>query len=89
VAVELAHTGNFDIILMDIQMPVMDGLEATRRIRGRDACIPILAMTAHAMDGDRDRCLAAGMNAYVSKPIRPEEMFGAIRALVHAPGVKL
>jgi signal transduction histidine kinase/ActR/RegA family two-component response regulator len=83
-AIELARTRHFDIVLMDVQMPVMDGLEAARQIRALDQSIPILAMTAHALDGDRERCLAAGMNAYTSKPIRPEEMFAAIHALIGA-----
>jgi two-component system sensor histidine kinase/response regulator len=83
-AVELACIRHFDIVLMDVQMPVMDGLEAARQIRALDQSIPILAMTARALDGDRKRCLAAGMNAYTSKPIRPEEMFAAIHALIGA-----
>ncbi len=66
----------YDLILMDIQMPVMDGLETTRQIRSKRTGsalrnIPVLAMTAHAMAGDRDRCLESGMNGYVSKPINP------------------
>jgi signal transduction histidine kinase/ActR/RegA family two-component response regulator len=84
VAVELACTQRFDIVLMDVQMPVMDGLEATRQIRARDPKIPILAMTAHAMEGDRERCFAAGMSGYTSKPIRPEEMFAAIHNLTRS-----
>jgi len=76
----------FDLVLMDVQMPVMDGLEATAAIRRREAAgrghIPILAMTAHAMQGYREICLEAGMDAYVSKPIRGEELFQAIEALV-------
>jgi signal transduction histidine kinase/CheY-like chemotaxis protein len=84
IAVDLARARHFDIVLMDVQMPIMDGLEATRHIRSRDPEIPIVAMTAHAMDGDRERCLAAGMNGYASKPIRSEELFAAIHAATTA-----
>jgi two-component system, sensor histidine kinase and response regulator len=75
----------FDLVLMDVQMPDMDGLEATVGIRERDRVsgrhLPIIAMTAYAMKGDRERCLAAGMDGYISKPIRPEELYAAIGAL--------
>jgi CheY-like chemotaxis protein len=76
----------FDLVLMDVQMPVMDGLEATAAIRMREqtsgAHLPILAMTAHAMPGDRERCLAAGMDDYVAKPMQPAELLTAIERLV-------
>jgi two-component system sensor histidine kinase/response regulator len=87
-AVKVFKKNNFDLILMDVQMPVMDGFEATGRIRQweqraarnaqPEAHIPIVAMTAHAMKGDREKCIAAGMDDYVSKPIKPEALFTAI-----------
>jgi CheY-like chemotaxis protein len=79
----------FDLVLMDVQMPELDGLEATVAIRQREkvngAHIPILAMTAHAMKGDRERCLEAGMDGYVAKPIHPAELAEAIESLLAAP----
>ena len=77
---------HFDIILMDVQMPEMDGLQAATRIRERElgtgAHIPIIAVTAHAMKGDRERCLAAGMDGYIAKPINPSELAKAIQSTV-------
>jgi CheY-like chemotaxis protein len=81
---------SFDVVLMDVQMPEMDGLEATAAIRlwerdtGRHQ--GIIAMTAHAMKGDRDRCLEAGMDGYVSKPIQIKELWKAIEEVFPAPG---
>jgi CheY-like chemotaxis protein/HPt (histidine-containing phosphotransfer) domain-containing protein len=77
----------FDLVLMDVQMPELDGLEATRRIRSREqqagnGHVPIIAMTAHALKGDRERCLAAGMDEYVSKPIRERQLLAAMRAVL-------
>jgi CheY-like chemotaxis protein len=81
--------GGFDAILMDVQMPEMTGLEAARAIRraerGSGRHIPILAMTAHAMKGDRERCLASGMDGYVSKPIRSRELLDALQGLISVP----
>jgi CheY-like chemotaxis protein len=86
VAVLAYATQTFDLILMDIQMPGMDGLEATAAIRKKEiatgAHIPIIAMTAHALKGDRERCLAAEMDGCVSKPIRTVELFAAIETVM-------
>jgi PAS domain S-box-containing protein len=81
-ALRCAEDRPFDLILMDVQMPEMSGLEATAAIRQREkatgAHVPIVAMTAHAMDGDRERCLEAGMDGYMSKPLRADELFAVI-----------
>jgi CheY-like chemotaxis protein len=83
----------FDILLLDIQMPVLDGLEACRRIRAGERRtgehLPILAMTAHVMSGDRERFLEAGMDAYISKPIQAGELDAAIEAVWAPPAPKL
>jgi CheY-like chemotaxis protein len=85
-AVAALDRARFDIILMDIQMPEMNGFEATAAIRERERRsgdhVPIIAMTAHAMKGDRELCLQAGMDAYLSKPIRAEELTNLIYQLV-------
>jgi two-component system sensor histidine kinase/response regulator len=81
-ALAMLETRNFDIVLMDVQMPEMDGLEATRMIREKEgpsgSHMPIIALTAYAMKGDDDRCLASGMDAYVSKPLQVTELFAVI-----------
>jgi PAS domain S-box-containing protein len=86
---EASRNGSFDLILMDVQMPEMDGLEATGRIRENEKItgkhIPIVAMTAHAMVGDRERCLAAGMDGYISKPLSVKELFETIESVLRVP----
>ncbi len=79
-AVEKARGGFYELILMDVQMPVMDGLDATRAIRKLPgmAAVPILAMTANAFEDDRSACIAAGMNAYIGKPLEPEVMYATV-----------
>ncbi len=84
-AVDAVKARSYDLILMDVSMPEMDGLEATEEIRKlqRDSGVrtPIIAMTAHALVGDREQCLAAGMDAYVAKPIRPQELYRTLAAM--------
>ncbi len=86
---EEVGTPGFDLVLMDIQMPEMDGMEATAAIREREkgsgSHIPILAMTAHAMRGDKERCLEGGMDGYVSKPILPADLFAEIERCLGTP----
>ena len=83
-AIEALQRDRFDLVLMDVQMPEMDGLEATRAIRETEALtlehIPIIALTAHAMKGDQDRCIAAGVDAYLTKPVHAADLFDVVRA---------
>jgi len=80
------NVDHFDVILMDLEMPDMDGYEATRRIRAGDQRpdIPIVALTAQALRGDRERCLAEGMNDYISKPIKPALLYQTLFEVVQA-----
>src|SRR3989454_2285099 len=85
-----AGPGRFDVVVMDVQMPEMDGFEATAAIRAREKTTgrhqPIIAMTAHAMKGDKERCLEAGMDGYVSKPVRTKDLFDEIKK--HVPSAE-
>ena len=94
-AVDLFEREHFDVILMDVQMPVMGGFEATQAIRAREqrrsfvmsdnwTLTPIIALTAHAMEGDRERCMAAGMDDYLTKPLRPADLLAALGRTVEA-----
>jgi CheY-like chemotaxis protein len=83
-ALEAILSHRYDMVLMDVQMPRLDGLEATRRLRAREAQdglqhLPVVAMTAHALDGDRDKCLEAGMDDYLSKPVQLGELERLVR----------
>ena len=84
-ALDLVGRGDFDVLLMDVQMPIMDGLEATAAIRKledvKKARLPIIAMTAHAYKSDQERCLAAGMDAYISKPVNRQELIETVERL--------
>jgi len=89
-ALEFMYDNGVDIIFMDVQMPVMDGLETTQEIRKFNGMIPIIAMTANVMDGDRERCLAAGMTDYISKPIKVDAVRQALSMyLIDVPGTGL
>ncbi|KAF0108889.1 MAG: multi-sensor hybrid histidine kinase [Anaerolineaceae bacterium] len=87
-AVDKVKQGAYNAVLMDVQMPELDGLEATQRIRGwekKGQRIPIIAMTAHAMKGDRERCLEAGMDDYVSKPLDPQSLLNVLDRWIALP----
>ncbi|MBK8256898.1 MAG: response regulator [Polyangiaceae bacterium] len=85
-AIERIAAKAYDVVFMDVQMPVMDGLEATRELRKRGATVPVIAMTAHAMQGDRERCLASGMNGYVTKPVDGESIGSEMAKVLRAKG---
>ena len=93
-ALDAVQKGGFDLVLMDCQMPKMDGYEATSKIRQwekentKGKRLPIIALTAHAMTGDRERCLAAGMDDYLSKPLEVEKLKAAIERWTTSPGSK-
>jgi CheY-like chemotaxis protein len=82
-AIEQTLTGRFDVVLMDVQMPEMNGIEATRTIRARETGwrVPIVGLTAHAFRGDRERCLEAGMDEFLAKPVRRAELDRTLAAI--------
>lgn len=88
-AYESASKNRYDLILMDVQMPEMDGFDATKNIRDfeadKDYHTPIVAMTAHAMKGDREKCLAAGMDYYITKPVNPNELYETVEKFAQIP----
>jgi CheY-like chemotaxis protein/HPt (histidine-containing phosphotransfer) domain-containing protein len=88
-AIASLHAQRFDLVLMDIQMPKMDGLQATQIIRETPSLrdLPVIAMTANAMPGDRERCLAAGMDDYISKPIDPTRLLQVLQFWLHKNGL--
>lgn len=90
-ALDVLAAQDFDLVLMDVQMPLMGGMEATQSIRQREGQsgghIPIIAMTANAMQGDRERCLEAGMDGYITKPLNKARMFAAIMEVMHSHGI--
>ena len=86
IGVEMGRTGRYDLILMDMSLPEVDGWEATRQLRAapETASVPIIALTAHAMAGDRDKALEAGCNDYDTKPIELDRLLGKMAALLPA-----
>jgi CheY-like chemotaxis protein len=86
-ALNVLSDSAFDLVLMDVSMPEMDGLEAAQRIRrseeGKPGRLPIVAFTANTQDGDREKCLAAGMDSYVTKPAHPSMLFQAMAEALH------
>ncbi len=87
-AVEAVGRDDYDIVFMDVQMPELDGLQATRKIRAAEDAhrrVTIIALTAHAMQGDKQRCLDAGMDGYLTKPVNPNELDRILSSLAARP----
>ncbi len=88
-AVEMVDRNNYDLILMDIQMPVLDGYQATRKIRQKGLEVPVIAITAHALSGEKEKCLDSGMNDYLSKPVDPDLLYNKIFYWLGEKGKKM
>ncbi|MGW8194307.1 MAG: response regulator [Desulforhopalus sp.] len=93
-AIQMVENNDFDLVLMDIQLPELDGFDTTRKIRQKEikqgaGYLPIIAMTAYAVQGDREKCLAAGMDGYISKPIRPDQVRDEISKVLQQRGVTI
>jgi CheY-like chemotaxis protein len=86
IAVEKIQSSNYDLVLMDIQMPVLNGLDATKIIREKDTLLPIIALTANASKHEADQCIEAGMNSYLAKPFRPQELYDKILGIMVEAG---
>jgi CheY-like chemotaxis protein len=84
-ALDALEEDRYDLVLMDVQMPIMDGLEATRRLRERGSTVPVVAITAHALDSERASCMEAGMDDFLTKPFTPEDLYDTVIRWARVP----